>query len=240
MVLAWGGLAVVLLSALLGGLWYRAAHPEVKIERFEASNNEVVAGDEVRLSWAATGVDSVQIDGLGSQPARGSATVRPNATTRYRLLAGKLDSSLEVRVKPKEVPPPSPDPGPEQTPRRNDSEPSAAVQVVRCEIQPATVRPGENARLIWETRGAQAVFLEPDHRKLDLAGYIDFTPRQTTTVRIIAQAGKVTASSTATVVVQAGPAPPRAGAGTRAVPAIRNCESSASPRRPCKPWLGSR
>jgi serine/threonine protein kinase len=212
--LAWGGLAVVLLSALLGGMWYRSAHPEVKIERFEASNNEIVAGDEVRLSWAATGVDSVQVEGLGSQPARGSATVRPNATTRYRLLAGKLDSSLEVRVKPKEVPPANaPDPGPDQTPRRNDSEPSAAVQVVRCEIQPATVRPGENARLIWETRGAQTVFLEPDHRKLELAGYIDFTPRQTTTVRIVAHAGKVTASSTATVVVQAGTAPPGPGPG---------------------------
>lgn len=217
--LIWGLVAAItLVLAVGGGVVYRLLNPEQKIERFDADPTEVEAGQEVKLTWAAVGVKRVILDGIGPQDVRGSLMVRPAQTTKYRLIAGLLDSWVEVRVKPRPVAPPpeNPDsghgtPGPTREPdTSNRPQPSPSnVQVTRCEIQPAVVRPGQTARLFWETRGAASVWVEPDHRQLQLSGSIDFRPQRTMSVQIVARASQASATCTASVTVEQGQTPPQ-------------------------------
>ncbi|WP_321475157.1 serine/threonine-protein kinase [uncultured Paludibaculum sp.] len=226
----WALVAAIALVVTVGGaVVYHLLNPAQKIERFDADPTEIEAGQEAKLTWAATGVKRVILDGIGPQDVRGSLIVRPAQTTKYRLIAGLLDSWVEVKVKPAQAPPPTEvnpaegfqtgegerkeAPG-KDAPRKdapgNVTPPASNVQVTRCEIQPAVVRPGQQARLIWETRGAQSVSLEPDHRQLQLSGFIDFKPQRSTTVQIVARASQASATCSASVTVEQAQAPPQA------------------------------
>ncbi|MGC4056086.1 MAG: serine/threonine-protein kinase [Paludibaculum sp.] len=215
--LIWGLVAAIaLVLAVGGGVVYRLMNPEQKIERFDADPTEIEAGQEVKLTWAAVGVKRVILDGIGPQEIRGSLLVRPAQTTKYRLIAGLIDSWVEVKVKPRPVAPPpeNPDnghgtPGPSREPDNSNrtQPPPSNVQVTRCEIQPPVVRPGQTARLIWETRGAGSVWVEPDHRQLQLSGSIDFRPQRTMSVQIVAKASQASATCTASVTVEQGQTP---------------------------------
>ncbi|MGJ5817854.1 serine/threonine protein kinase [Paludibaculum fermentans] len=221
--LIWGLVAAISLVLLAGGtVVYKLLNPEQKIERFDAEPTEVEAGQEVKLTWAAVGVKRVILDGVGPQDVRGSLIVRPAQTTKYRLIAGLVDSWVEVKVKPPEVKPPvdNPDsgggggggtgpPGPGPDNSSKPQPPVSHVQVTRCEIQPPVVRPGQMAKLIWETRGADSVWVEPDHRQLQLSGSIDFKPSRSLSVQIVAKASQASATCTASVTVEAGQTPPQ-------------------------------
>jgi hypothetical protein len=55
--------------------------------RFSASAKSLTPGQTAMLQWEAENAAQVFISGLGKQPARGSAEVKPNATTVYTLVA---------------------------------------------------------------------------------------------------------------------------------------------------------
>ena len=58
------------------------------IVSFTASPSTITAGQNVTLSWQATGATSVSIDhGIGSQSANGSKSANPGTTTTYMLTA---------------------------------------------------------------------------------------------------------------------------------------------------------
>lgn len=221
--LIWALVAAICFVVVAGGaVVYRLMNPEPKIETFSISPTEIDAGQEATLTWAASGVKRVILDGIGPQDVRGSLTVKPTQSRKYRLIAGMIDSWVEVTVRPPVSPPPvNPDNGDNtdnvtppvvhEEPEKRDNNvtpPPSNVQVTRCQIQPAVVHPGESARLIWETRGAQSVWLEPDHRQLQLSGAIDFRPQRSLTVQILAKAAQASATCSASVVVEAGQTPP--------------------------------
>ena len=99
------------------------------IQRFIAVPSEVAEGSPTMLSWDVEGADSVEVDnGIGLVPASGSRTVRPTATTTYRLLAvagtSLATSSLRVVVAPlapSPAPSPTPEPSPSPTPKPSTS-----------------------------------------------------------------------------------------------------------------------
>lgn len=211
--LIWALVAAICLVVVAGGaVVYRLTNPEQKIVSFEASPDHVEAGQEVRLSWEASGVKRVILDGIGPQEIRGSLTVKPGQTTKYRLIAGLVDKWVEVTVtqpvtQPSDNPPVSNDNPPSDNPERHDApheqpQTPSNVQVTRCEIQPPVIRPGQSAKLVWATRGADSVWVEPNHRQLQLSGSIDFKPERSLTVQIVAKASQASATCSASVVVE--------------------------------------
>ncbi|MEO8034538.1 MAG: hypothetical protein ABI837_08895 [Acidobacteriota bacterium] len=79
-----------------------------QINTFSASPASIVAGQSATLSWTTSNATSVSIDGgVGTQPASGSITVTPNASTVYTLTAtgagGTATTQATITVNP--VPP---------------------------------------------------------------------------------------------------------------------------------------
>jgi hypothetical protein len=83
------------------------------IQRFIAVPAAVGAGASSVLSWDVEGADSIEVDnGIGIVQPTGSRTVRPAATTTYRLMAvagtSLATASIRVVVTPASSPSPSP------------------------------------------------------------------------------------------------------------------------------------
>jgi hypothetical protein len=75
--------------------------PPPVIASFAATPSTIRPGQPATLSWVTQGSSSVLIDnGVGSQPASGTATVTPSATTTYTLTAmsGALSSTATATV----------------------------------------------------------------------------------------------------------------------------------------------
>jgi hypothetical protein len=67
--------------------------------RFSASAVSLTSGQTARLEWEAEGATQVFISGLGKQPARGSAQVKPDSTTVYTLVAPVSDEIRTATVR---------------------------------------------------------------------------------------------------------------------------------------------
>lgn len=66
------------------------------LHSFGADTRVLPPGQTGTLSWVAE--DAVQIDGLGSQPAVGSTSITPDATTTYTLTTGTDSATVTVEV----------------------------------------------------------------------------------------------------------------------------------------------
>jgi hypothetical protein len=78
---------------------------------FSAQPNNITPGATAILSWTSTNATSVNITGLGSFPANGSANVTPSTTTTYTATAqgagGTANASTTVTVKSNGTPIPN-------------------------------------------------------------------------------------------------------------------------------------
>jgi hypothetical protein len=90
------------------------------IQRFTATPVEIVAGGSASLSWDVEGAESVQIEGIGTVPSKGSRQVSPAWSTTYVLTARAGTSSaaatLQVVVQPGPSQSPTPHPSPSVSP----------------------------------------------------------------------------------------------------------------------------
>jgi Bacterial Ig-like domain (group 3) len=85
------------------------------IERFDASPDSIIAGDNVTLSWTVTNAEKVIIDPGGQEfPPTGKIELKPDQTTDYILTAinGSPDNSARSIRKVTVSPPPTPSPVP--------------------------------------------------------------------------------------------------------------------------------
>ena len=83
---------------------------------------------------------------------------------------------------------------------------AGTTRILRFSAEPATVRPGQAARLSWVAEGAEEVTITPGPGRVDpRAGTIDVTPSQTTTYRLTARGGGEEISSEVVVTVAAEP-----------------------------------
>ena len=110
--LAFVGLALVAAAFACRFVDPSGAGKPLAIQRFIAVPAAVAAGSSSVLSWDVEGADSIEVDnGIGLVQPTGSRTVRPAATTTYRLMAvaGTSLATASIRVV---VTPASPSPSP--------------------------------------------------------------------------------------------------------------------------------
>jgi len=150
---------------------------------FTATPPTITAGGSTTLRWTTTNATSVVINnGVGSQPANGSADVLPTVTTVYTLTAigpgGTSSSTVTVTVNP------------------------AAPLVNSFTATPDTIIAGNSVTLAWTTSGATGVLIDNGIGNKTASGSIVVSPVVTTTYELTATgpAGSVTRSVTVTVI----------------------------------------
>jgi len=155
------------------------------VVRFDATPNQIQAGQQSTLTWIVQGATSVSINnGVGNVAATGSTTVSPSQTTTYTLTAvgptGNVTATTTVTV---------------------GAAPAGNPQIVRFEASPLNIKPGEQSTLSWTTTGATQVSIS-GVGSVTPNGSTTVTPAQTTTYTLTATSadGKsVTAPVTVTV-----------------------------------------
>lgn len=80
--------------------------PEAEVN-FTSEFSHVLKGTNVRLTWDVKGARSVEIEGLGSQPAKGAMEVRIDRDTTFRLKAddafGGRTATVSIMVMPRAI-----------------------------------------------------------------------------------------------------------------------------------------
>ena len=155
------------------------------VVRFDATPNQIAAGQSSTLTWIVQGATSVNIQpGIGNVALTGSTTVSPAATTTYTLTAtgpnGNVTASATVTV---------------------GGVVTGNPQIIRFEASPLSIAPGQQSTLSWTTTGATNVSIS-GVGTVTPNGSTTVSPTQTTTYTLTAASadGKsVTAPVTVTV-----------------------------------------
>lgn len=163
-----------------------------QIARFEAAPFEVRPGGAVTLRWRVIGAEEVEITGspqtLTGLPGEGERTVTVTASTSFELIAtgegGRATARASVVV-------------------RADRE----VEILRFEVTPTLVEPGDPVRAVWRTNNAERVVLRLSTGETILdrapdAGTIVFRPEENVTVLLRAEGWPEAKSALRTVRVR--------------------------------------
>ena len=158
-----------------------------QIVRFDATPNNITAGQSATLTWIVQGATSVSINnGVGSVALTGTVQVTPAQTTTYTLTAtgptGNLTATTTVTV-------------------GTGGGVTGNPQIIRFEANPVSIKPGEQTTLSWATNGANTVSIS-GVGSVTPNGSTTVSPSQTTTYTLTATSsdGKsVTAPLTVTV-----------------------------------------
>ncbi|HKA07140.1 MAG TPA: OmpA family protein, partial [Gemmataceae bacterium] len=140
------------------------------IVRFDATPNQISAGQSSTLNWVVQGATAVSINnGIGNVAATGSTTVTPTATTTYTLTAtgptGNVTATATVTV---------------------GAAPAGNPQIIRYEASPLTIAPGGSSTLSWTTTGASTVSISPGVGNVPVNGSTTVSPTTTTTYTLTA------------------------------------------------------
>ena len=142
------------------------------------------SGSSTTLSWSTTNATSVNIMGVGSFGATGSAKVAPSSTTTYTAVAsgpgGTVQTSVSITV----------------------ASPNGALTIALT-AQPSTIASGGSAMLRWTTTNATSITIA-GVGTFGAIGSTSVSPTATTTYTARATGAGATASSSATVTVQGG------------------------------------
>jgi len=140
--LPWLAIGAVALVAVVIGFWLylRPSAPPI-VNAFGADPQSVTRGGKVVLSWDVSGADSIEIEGLGKQAAKGTANVLPNDSMSYTLVAKlRRGEAIRQKVNVSVVSP-------------------AAARIARLEVRPDRVTAGDLALLAWEVQNGSDVKL---------------------------------------------------------------------------------
>jgi hypothetical protein len=150
---------------------------------FNAQPASITAGASAVLSWTTSNASSVNIPGVGTFGAMGSAKVSPTSTATYTVTAtgpgGTAESATTVTV------------GPGQS----------AGPTISISAQPSEINSGASSTLSWTTTNATSVNI-PGVGNFPANGSTNVTPGATTTYTATAQGAGGTAQQSTTVTVQ--------------------------------------
>jgi len=153
------------------------------IEEFRCDPCIIDPGKSATLRWSVQGARWVTLDGRGVE-APGSALVRPDQTTTYRLVAanqnGRSEKAVTIEVRGLPV-----------------------IHHFSC--SPCQVRAGEPATLSWDLSGGVAAYL--DGQGVTAPGSTVVYPEQTTTYRLEAVGERGSVERLVTVTVLEGVQP---------------------------------
>ncbi|MCK6549686.1 pre-peptidase C-terminal domain-containing protein [Myxococcota bacterium] len=155
------------------------------VRRFDATPQTAAPGEAVTLAWTADNATGVTIDnGVGPQPAMGTATVRPSQTTIYTLTAtgpgGSAVASVTVTVIPAGDP-----------------------EITRFVALPMTIAPGGSADLDWDTNDATGVTIDNGVGAQPAKGTVTVSPARTTTYTLTALGNNTAVTAQVTITVAA-------------------------------------
>ena len=160
-----------------------AAANRAQIVSFTAAPNQIMVGQPSTLTWKTLNADTVNIVGLGNQPASGSITVSPRQTTTYILTARNSvnEDTLSVTVVVLTTP--------------------NQVQLTGCTATPSSITAGQSSTLSWTSVNADNVVITPGIGAVNKTGTVSVKPAQTTTytVRALGAGGNATCNITVTV-----------------------------------------
>src|SRR5918994_342713 len=114
-----GVLPVALMGVGCDALDFLSQPGGLAIQRFAASPAEISAGSSTALSWEVEGAETVQIEGIGTVPSKGSRQVSPAWSTTYVLTARAGTSSAAATLQVVVQPGPGPSPSPSGSPTPN-------------------------------------------------------------------------------------------------------------------------
>jgi cysteine-rich repeat protein len=171
-------LAISSLALLTGCSIPEFVHPPGPpvIERFEVTPFEIGQGQITTVTWKVTGATSIVLHGAGDPrdvEAEGALPLMPERTTKLELVAtgegGTSRAIAEARIVALEE-----------------------VQILRYEVTPSLVEPGDPVRVVWRTEHSTRVVVRIssgetliDHAPA--AGTIVFRPQRDVTVQLTAE-----------------------------------------------------
>jgi len=175
--------------------------PPPRIISFSANPTTITAGQTSTLTWSVENATAVDITGLGTVQAQGSAPVTPNATATFVITArnqfGTSQANATITVNPA---------------TGGGGNPAPAPTISACTASPATSpMPGTAVSIAYTTANATSVSFSPSVAGAGLQGPVSVSPNATTTYTITAAGtNNRTASCTVTVNVTPAPTPPTA------------------------------
>ena len=143
---------------------------------FIANPSTIAAGASSTLSWKVENATTINISGIGSVAASGSAPVSPSATTTYTLTASNANSS--------------------QSATATVVVSGSTTQVVSCYASPSNIILGESATLFYTTTNANSVTVNPGNLTEGANGSVVVTPTASTTYTILASGPNNATAST--------------------------------------------
>src|SRR5271165_2434363 len=158
------------------------------ISAFTAAPDTVKKGERIQLKWEAQHATDISIDnGVGTfRSLSGSQEVQPSETTTYTLTAKGPGGSATARATVNLTAPPAlPEPA------ATGTFSSSATEIDE----------GQSAQLIWDTRNAKDVRIDPEASGLGPRGSIKVSPTKTTTYTLIAKGPGGDYRATAEIVV---------------------------------------
>jgi hypothetical protein len=159
----------------------------VRILRFQAADTRIQAGQSTNLLWLIENADSAEITPVVGRVSatQGTAPVTPTETVTYRLTARNATSeaveSVTVTVE------------------------RPQVRILTFQASPAMITRGESSTLAWQTENATEVVIS-GIGTVRPNGTAPVSPTETTTYTITAR--NAFSNTSATAVVQVGPAGP--------------------------------
>ncbi|MGE0406201.1 MAG: alkaline phosphatase family protein, partial [Candidatus Korobacteraceae bacterium] len=164
--------------------------PAAPTATLSATPTSVTAGGAVTLTWSTSNANSVTIDqGIGTVLASGQRIVSPASTTIYTLTASGAGGNTTATTTVTVTSTPQP----------------TAPTVTSFAAMPASVSPGQTAKLTWTTANATTVTIDQGIGSKPPSGEIDVTPTSTTTYTLVANGTNGQSSpATATVTVSTG------------------------------------
>jgi hypothetical protein len=149
-------------TAIYDDVFLRAASPAAT---FTAAPSSIGAGGTATLTWSTVNAPNVSIDqGVGTQPASGSISVSPAATTTYTLTATGALGTVTRQATVTVVPAPA----------------------VTFTVSPTSITAGQSAALSWTTANANAVEINHGIGAQPLSGSLSISPDVTTTYTLTA------------------------------------------------------
>ncbi|MEJ7606630.1 MAG: PKD domain-containing protein [Bryobacteraceae bacterium] len=158
-----------------------------RVIAFTANPTTITAGQSSTLTYNVEGAESVEIATIGTVQNSGTSTVRPTATTTYRLTARNRNGSVtaDTTVTVNAVTPP---------------DPAGPVTIAACSASPGTsAKPGDPIRISYTTTNAASVAFAPAVAGSGLNGPVTVNPTASSTYTITATGAD---SKTATCTLQ--------------------------------------
>jgi serine/threonine protein kinase len=124
--------------------------PPATVLRFEFDPPKIKPNETATLHWEVADAAQVVI-GSTEVPAKGSREIQVAESTGFVLRAKGLDGALKEHTATLFVE--------TETGRQPQPQPVGRVQIVRFEIVPATVEPGQASKVYWDVRNASSVTL---------------------------------------------------------------------------------